>query len=138
MSIYLYSAIITENSTYREYLKYHRLKEGLSYNALGNKIGYRASDLKLIETGNKEMTRDVSKRLSNYFKLDTIYFYNQYFEDTENISDKIRTYLEYNGMKLSELSRKIDVSYAICSQWKRGLTYPNKNDYLKLKEIYVL
>lgn len=121
-----------------EYLQYFRVKEKISYNRLGCEIGYGASDLKLIEMGKKEITRDLSKRLAIFFNTGTIYFYNNHYEETHNIKNIINTYLDYNRTTIKYISDKTGISYNIVRQWKYGNTYPKYEDYLKLKKSNIL
>lgn len=127
---------INENSNHKDYLKYYRLKEKLTYNSLAEKINYNAHDLKRIELGNKEITRDISQRLASYFKLDTTYFYNEYYEETHNFHEIYIKYLENN--KMSELSRITNINYSILRSWKKEESRPNYNHYLILKEHGIL
>lgn len=132
------SITLSECKSDYEYLQYFRSKEKMSYNRLGCKIGYGASDLKLIEMGKKEITRDLSKRLAIFFNTGTIYFYNKHYEETHNIKNIINTYLDNNGITMKYMSDKTGISYDILRQWKYGNTYPKYEDYLKLKKYYIL
>lgn len=129
---------IQDNFTYRDYLKYYRVKNNLTYNSLAKSINVSPNSLKLIEIGKKDITRDISKKLSIYFKLGTIHFYNNHFEETENIDVKIRKYRKENKKSNKEIALLLNVNKSKINAWSINLSYPNYIDYLKLKEFGII
>jgi transcriptional regulator with XRE-family HTH domain len=119
-----------------DYLKYYRIKYGLTYNKIATSINYGTSELKSIEEGKKLLTRDVSQRLAKYFNTGTVYFYNTYYEETHNFYD---TFIEYlNKERMIDIHIKTGISYAILRSWKKGESRPNYEHYLILKKYNIL
>lgn len=83
-----------------EKLKFYRLNANLTQEQLASIIGYSSGAcIKDIETNRKLPGREISKKLATYFKLNTIYFFDEYLEDTHNISNILKNYSKVKKVK---------------------------------------
>lgn len=80
----------TDNKDVAYWLKYYRKRENITQQALADRTGihYRHY-IKQIENSQLYPNRDVSQKFAAYFKLDTKYFFDSYFEDTEDYDLKL-------------------------------------------------
>ncbi|PPV17737.1 helix-turn-helix domain-containing protein [Clostridium butyricum] len=84
----------TENKSIGFWLRYHRKCRNLSMQELANEVGLRYSSyIKNLEESRTNPNKEASKRLALYFKLDTKYFYDPYFEDTDDYDKKLYNYI---------------------------------------------
>ncbi len=86
------------------WLRYHRLSRNLSMQALIDELGLSyPSYIKNLEGSLAFPSRDVSMKLAEYFKLDTKYFYDPYFEDTDDYDKKLYNYRITNNLTIDDI-----------------------------------
>lgn len=139
IDIKLYELDVSSSSIAGKYLKYYRITNNLTQTKLASIIGYSGSSvIKDIELGKKLIGRNHSEKLAQLFNLDTRYFYDQYLEDTYNISEKIKEYRLKNNLNIKETANKINIAANTISQWENKKTYPSRLLYPKLKKLKIL
>lgn len=120
------------------WLRYHRLSINLSMQALIDELGLSyPSYIKNLEGSLAFPSRDVSMKLAEYFKLDTKYFYDPYFEDTDDYDKKLYNYRITNNLTIDEICEKICISSVTWYKWETKRSAISRRSYLKLKEIGV-
>ena len=119
-------------------LRYHRLSINLSMQALIDELGLSyPSYIKNLEGSLAFPSRDVSMKLAEYFKLDTKYFYDPYFEDTDDYDKKLYNYRITNNLTIDEICEKICISSGTWYKLETKRSTISRRSYLKLKEIGV-
>lgn len=121
------------------WLRYHRLSINLSMQALIDELGLSyPSYIKNLEGSLAFPSRDVSMKLAEYFKLDTKYFYDPYFEDTDDYDKKLYNYRIINNLTIDAISERIGIAHRTWYSWERKKSAISRRNYLKLKEIGIL
>lgn len=83
-----------------EKLKFYRLNANLTQEELASIVGYSSGVcIKDIEANRKLPGREISKKLATYFKLNTIYFFDEYLENTHDISNILKNYSKDKKVK---------------------------------------
>lgn len=122
-----------------DWLKYHRKIENLSQLQLSNRIGLNYNNLiKNIENGYSYPNREISIKLSEYFKLNTKYFYDPYLEESEQIHILLSEYRKKHYLKIKDAAKIIKVSPNAWSSWEKQKYEITRENYDKLKELKIL
>lgn len=117
-------------------LKYYRKMNNLTQDELAAIVGYSSGTaIKHIEVSNKYPHRDVSIKLAKYFNLDTKYFFDNYYEETDNIANLLKEYRKENDMTIKDLADKLNVAANTVGQWELKNTYPSRKIYKKIIAI---
>lgn len=119
-------------NTLGEKLRYYRLNANLTQEELASIVGYSSGVcIKDIEANRKLPGREISKKLATYFKLNTIYFFDEYLENTHDISNILKKYSKDKNVKniCDDLGIRTNTWYKWISSNKISREY-----YLKLKE----
>lgn len=120
-------------------LKFHRLKNDLTQEELAKIVGFRkGSCIMDIELGRKLPGREISKNLAAYFNLDTKYFYDTYWEETDNASEKLLNYRKQNNLSKKEICKRTKISITAWSSWENGSNNVSREKYKLLKEYNIL
>ena len=128
--------MLEKGVTIGEHLKYHRLSANLTQNKLAEIVGFtNGACIKDIELGKKLPGREISKKLAEYFKLDTKYFYDSYLEDTDNLDLILKDYRSKHDLTIKQAANKFNVSPSAWSTWENRIAYVNRNKYVELKEL---
>ncbi|ETI88362.1 helix-turn-helix transcriptional regulator [Clostridium butyricum] len=128
-----------ETKTIGFWLRYHRLSINLSMQALTDELGLSyPSYIKNLEDSLAFPSRDVSMKLAEYFKLDRKYFYDPYFEDTDDYDKKLYNYRIINNLTIDAISERIGIAHRTWYSWERKKSAISRRNYLKLKEIGIL
>ena len=120
------------------YLKMHRLSKNLSMSKLAKEINSCRHKLEAIENGKNYARWETSKKLAQYFKLDTVYFYDQYLEETDTIHHKLNTYITEEKISIIELSRRTNIDSRNLRYWINGQKRPSRESYHKLKGLKII
>ena len=121
------------------WLRYHRLSINLSMQALTDELGLSyPSYIKNLEGSLAFPSRHVSMKLAEYFKLDTKYFYDPYFEDTDDYDKKLYNYRIINNLTIDEICEKICISSGTWYKWETKRSAISRRSYLKLKDLRIL
>lgn len=131
-------AVKVDNEHPGYYLKMHRLSKNLSMSKLAKEINSCRHKLEAIENGKNYARWETSKKLAEYFNLDTKYFYDTYLEDTEDIHIKLEEYLNLKNIKVKHLSEKTNIDSRNLRYWLKGQKRPSRESYYKLKELNIL
>lgn len=123
-----------QGKTIGDKLKYHRLKAGLTQEELAKIVGLsKGTCIKSIELNRNLISRKVSNKLASYFKLDTKYFYDEYLENTDNATNKLKEYRLKNNLSITQACKDLKVSKTAWCSWENSKTYISRESYLKLK-----
>lgn len=115
-----------------EKLKFYRLNANLTQEQLASIVGYSSgSCIKDIETNRKLPGREISKKLATYFKLNTIYFFDEYLEDTHDISNILKNYSKVK--KVKDVCDDLGISTNTWYKWISSNRI-SREYYLKLKD----
>ena len=96
------------------------------------------NSIKKYEDKNIYPTKEVSKRLATFFKLDTKYFYDSLYEEDIDISTTLSTFMNNNNLSIESLVKLINVSEQTISKWLSNKKPLSRQSYYKLKELGVL
>ena len=118
--------------TIGEKLRYYRLNTNLTQEQLASIIGYSSGAcIKDIETNRKLPGREISKKLATYFKLNTIYFFDEFLEDTHDISNILKNYSK--GKKVKNICDDLGIRTNTWYKWISSNRI-SREYYLKLKD----
>lgn len=120
------------------YLKMHRLSKNLSMSKLAKEINSCRHKLEAIENGKNYARWETSKKLAEYFKLDTVYFYDQYLEEIEDIHIKLSNHIKSNNTNIIHLSNYTGIDVRNLRYWIKGQKKPSRESYYKLKEHKII
>lgn len=132
------SAILNTDNSISSKLKYYRKINGLSRRQLEIQANIPMNSIKKYEDKNIYPTKEVSNKLSAFFKLDTKYFYDSMYEDDINISTTLNTFMNANNLSIKSLAKLINVSHETVSNWLYNNQPISRKSYNKLKELGVL
>ena len=96
------------------------------------------NSIKKYEDKNIYPTKEVSKKLATFFKLDTKYFYDSMYEDDLDISTTLSTFMNNNNLSIKSLVKLINISEETVSSWLSNKQPISRKSYNKLKELGVL
>ena len=135
--MYESTALNTDNSISSK-LKYYRKLNGLTRRQLEIQANIPMNSIKKYEDKNIYPTKEVSKKLAAFFKLDTKYFYDSMYEEDLDISTTLNTFMNNNNLSIKSLVKLINISEKTVSSWLSNNQPISKKSYNKLKELGVL
>ena len=130
-------ALNTDNSISSK-LKYYRKLNGLTRRQLEIQANIPINSIKKYEDKNIYPTKEVSKKLAFFFKLDTKYFYDSMYEEDIDISTTLSTFMNNNNLSIKSLVKLINISEETVSSWLSNKHPISRKSYNKLKELGVL
>lgn len=114
-------------------LKYYRLRNNLTQDKLAKLVGFSSGAcIKDIESNRRLPGRNISKKLADIFKLDTVYFFDEYLEDTYNLSNKLKEFRQKNNLTIKSACLKYGFSQSAWSDWE------NEKRYIERDKLYIL
>lgn len=129
-----------ESNDIVEWLKYHRKIKGLSQVGLTIALGYPKNKkyfIENIETRNNYPSKDISKKLAQFFSTGTTYFYDDYYEFLDKFPNIIIDYRNnYNISKL-ELSKILKITYDEVCAWERSDAIISRCIFNRCKSIFI-
>ena len=131
------AALNTDNSISSK-LKYYRKLNGLTRRQLEIQANIPMNSIKKYEDKNIYPTKEVSKKLAFFFKLDTKYFYDSMYEEDIDISTTLSTFMNNNNLSIKSLVKLINISEETVSSWLSNKQPISRKSYYKLKELGVL
>ena len=132
------SAILSTDNSISSKLKYYRKINGLSRRQLEIQANIPINSIKKYEDKNIYPTKEVSKKLAAFFKLDTKYFYDSMYEEDIDISATLSTFMNNNNLSIKSLVKLINISEETVSNWLSNKQPISRKSYNKLKELGVL
>lgn len=135
--MYESAALNTDNSISSK-LKYYRKLNGLTRRQLEIQANIPMNSIKKYEDKNIYPTKEVSKKLATFFKLDTKYFYDSMYEEAIDISTTLCTFMNNNNLSIKSLVKLINISEETVSSWLSNKQPISRKSYNKLKELGVL
>ena len=135
--MYESAALNTDNSISSK-LKYYRKLNGLTRRQLEIQANIPMNSIKKYEDKNIYPTKEVSKKLAAFFKLDTKYFYDSMYEEDLDISTTLNTFMNSNNLSIKSLAKLINVSQETISNWLSNKQPISRKSYNKLKELGIL
>ena len=135
--MYESAALNTDNSISSK-LKYYRKLNGLTRRQLEIQANIPMNSIKKYEDRNIYPTKEVSKKLAAFFKLDTKYFYDSMYEEYIDISATLSTFMNNNNLSIKSLVKLINISEETVSNWLSNKQPISRKSYNKLKELGVL
>ena len=135
--MYESAALNTDNSISSK-LKYYRKLNGLTRRQLEIQANIPMNSIKKYEDKNIYPTKEVSKKLAVFFKLDTKYFYDSMYEEDLGISTTLNTFMNNNNLSIKSLVKLINISEKTVSSWLSNNQPISRKSYNKLKELGVL
>ena len=135
--MYESAALNTDNSISSK-LKYYRKLNGLTRRQLEIQANIPMNSIKKYEDKNIYPTKEVSKKLAAFFKLDTKYFYDSMYEEDLDISTTLNTFMNNNNLTIRSLAKLINASTSTVSNWLSNKQPISRKSYNQLKELGVL
>lgn len=135
--MYESAALNTDNSISSK-LKYYRKLNGLTRRQLEIQANIPMNSIKKYEDKNIYPTKEVSKKLAGFFKLDTKYFYDSMYEEDLDISTTLNTFMNNNNLSIKSLVKLINISEKTVYSWLSNNQPISIKSYNKLKELGVL
>ena len=132
------SAALNKDNSISSKLKYYRKLNGLTRRQLEIQINIPMNSIKKYEDKNIYPTKEVSKKLAAFFKLDTKYFYDSMYEEDIDISTTLCTFMNNNNLSIKSLVKLINISEETVSSWLSNKHPISRKSYNKLKELGVL
>ena len=139
INVYMYeSAALNTDNSISSKLKYYRKLNGLTRRQLEIQANIPMNSMKKYEDKNIYPTKEVSKKLAAFFKLDTKYFYDSMYEEDLDISTTLNTFMNNNNLSIKSLVKLINISEKTVSSWLSNNQPISRKSYNKLKELGVL
>ena len=139
INVYMYeSAALNTDNSISSKLKYYRKLNGLTRRQLEIQANIPMNSIKKYEDKNIYPTKEVSKKLAGFFKLDTKYFYDSMYEEDLDISTTLNTFMNNNNLSIKSLVKLINISEKTVSSWLSNNQPISRKSYNKLKELGVL
>lgn len=139
INVYMYeSAALNTDNSISSKLKYYRKLNGLTRRQLEIQANIPMNSIKKYEDKNIYPTKEVSKKLAAFFKLDTKYFYDSMYEEDLDISTTLNTFMNNNNLSIKSLVKLINISEKTVSSWLSNNQPISRKSYNKLKELGVL
>ena len=139
INVYMYeSAALNTDNSISSKLKYYRKLNGLTRRQLEIQANIPMNSIKKYEDKNIYPTKEVSKKLAAFFKLDTKYFYDSMYEEDLDISTTLSTFMNNNNLSIKSLVKLINISEETVSSWLSNKQPISRKSYNKLKELGVL
>lgn len=116
-------------------LRYYRLKAELTQDELAKIVGLsKGVTIKRIELNQSLISRKISMKLANYFKVGSKYFYDEYLENTDKASEILKTYRLKNNYSISQVCEKLNISKTAWRSWENSNSYISRSSYAILKK----
>ena len=139
INVYMYeSAALNTDNSISSKLKYYRKLNGLTRRQLEIQANIPMNSIKKYEDKNIYPTKEVSKKLAAFFKLDTKYFYDSMYEEDLDISTTLNTFMNNNNLTIRSLAKLINASTSTVSNWLSNKQPISIKSYNQLKELGVL
>ena len=139
IDVYMYeSAALNTDNSISSKLKYYRKLNGLTRRQLEIQANIPMNSIKKYEDKNIYPTKEVSKKLAAFFKLDTKYFYDSMYEEDLDISTTLNTFMNNNNLSIKSLVKLMNISENTVSSWLSNNQPISRKSYNKLKELGVL
>ena len=139
INVYMYeSAELNTDNSISSKLKYYRKINGLTRRQLEIQANIPMNSIKKYEDKNIYPTKEVSKKLAAFFKLDTKYFYDSMYEEDLDISTTLSAFMNNNNLSIKSLVKLINISEETVSSWLSNKHPISRKSYNKLKELGVL
>ena len=132
------SATLNTDNSISSKLKYYRKLNGLTRRQLEIQANIPMNSIKKYEDKNIYPTKEVSKKLAAFFKLDTKYFYDSMYEEDLDISTTLSAFMNNNNLSIKSLVKLINISEETVSSWLSNKQPISRKSYYKLKELGVL
>ena len=132
------SATLNTDNSISSKLKYYRKLNGLTRRQLEIQANIPMNSIKKYEDKNIYPTKEVSKKLAAFFKLDTKYFYDSMYEEDLDISTTLSAFMNNNNLSIKSLVKLINISEETVSSWLSNKQPISRKSYNKLKELGVL
>ena len=132
------STVLSTDNSISSKLKYYRKINGLTRRQLEIQANITMNSIKKYEDKNIYPTKEVSKKLAAFFKLDTKYFYDSMYEEDVDISTTLNTFMNSNNLSIKSLAKLINVSQETISNWLSNKQPISRKSYNKLKELGIL
>ena len=132
------SATLNTDNSISSKLKYYRKLNGLTRRQLEIQANIPMNSIKKYEDKNIYPTKEVSKKLAAFFKLDTKYFYDSMYEEDLDISTTLSAFMNNNNLSIKSLVKLINISEETVSSWLSNKHPISRKSYNKLKELGVL
>lgn len=120
------------------YLRYYRKLHNLSRRQLEINADISLNSIKKYEDKHIYPTREVSRKLSIYFNLNTKYFHDPFYEylETVNIVQALKNYRGNNTY--IDISSKVGVHAHTWRDWENGKHAITRENFYKLKGLGIL
>ena len=132
------SAALNKDDSISSKLRYYRKINRLTRRQLEIQANIPMNSIKKYEDKNIYPTKEVSKKLAAFFKLDTKYFYDSMYEEDIDISTTLSTFMNNNNLSIKSLVKLINISEETVSSWLSNKQPISRKSYYKLKELGVL
>ena len=132
------SATLNTDNSISSKLRYHRKINRLTRRQLEIQANIPMNSIKKYEDKNIYPTKEVSKKLAAFFKLDTKYFYDSMYEEDLDISTTLSAFMNNNNLSIKSLVKLINISEETVSSWLSNKQPISRKSYYKLKELGVL
>lgn len=118
------------------YLRYYRKLHNLSRRQLEINADISLNSIKKYEDKHIYPTREVSRKLSNYFNLNTKYFFDPFYEYEVNIVQALKDYRGNNTYK--DTAAIIGVHAHTWRDWENEKHAITRENFYKLKGLDIL
>ena len=124
--------------TVGEWLKYHRILNNYTKIELSEKLNMYRKTIENIEYDNYFPSRKNSEKLAKFFKLDTKYFYDEFYESSVEISSILKKHRKNNNYTLKEIQEIYNIRSCSWNDWELGKKGLNRKTYERLKKLGIL
>ncbi|WP_195989619.1 helix-turn-helix transcriptional regulator [Clostridium sp. D53t1_180928_C8] len=128
--------LIENPITISDYLRYYRKLYNLSRRQLEINSAISLNAIKSYEDKHIYPTREVSRKLSNYFNLNTKYFFDPFYEYEVNIVQALKDYRGNNTYK--DTAAIIGVHAHTWRDWENEKHAITRENFYKLKGLGIL
>lgn len=116
-----------------EYLRYHRIFQGLSTRELAERVGIVPATLKQYEWRNAPIKYETALALAEVLNIDYHYLLNSYTAFIDYPFDKllkeIRVKLHFTQTQFAD---EIGIAQGTYANWERGQRMPRRQEYYKI------
>ena len=130
--------IVNNPISIADYLRYYRKLYRLSRRQLEINAGISLNSIKKYEDKHIYPTKEVSRKLSIYFNLNTKYFHDPFYEylETVNIVQALKNYRGNNTY--IDTASKVGVHAHTWRDWENGKHAITRENFYKLKGLGIL
>lgn len=130
--------IIENPKTIADWLRYYRKLNNISRRQLELNSGISLNSIKKYEDKNIYPTKEVSKKLALYFKLNTKYFYDPFYEYLEK-NDIVQMLKDYRGNNtLKSTAAIINIHAHTLRDWECRKRDVTREGYEELKRLGII